>query len=1478
MSPGHKLIVSALPLCVTVIASRIQSAPRHPRFSKLFLALIVLLSAWSVAPPSVGAEGTCGYATVRKWKAKMHLTQVLSQQGPLQQGETCSYDYALALNHVSDLSGEFTPSGEGTSWLGTLTSQEQVDNQLDLVAYGSSPYCSMGNVVFTEACSGEGSQENAPLTIDPALGKYVISLPHTGIDCPVSYRGGPYGAWSGNLVKEINGAFVIDYPGIVLTPAPSDPVTTLEFPLPGSSPKAITGETTFQHQSYSQIPITWSWELTPDWGGPEPELGTPDGKGKANGGDAAPGSGYGAPTWTVNMSNLNIFISDTPLWYQSPVGPSVEVKLSYNSKAVFNRFEPVGRNWQLNYESYLSSDPVSGDVTIYMPDGRRDVYSYDQNSNKFTPPYRVFNELTVTRAGGIMEGSDYDLSFPDGTVYSYKVPSGQLLWAFLTEIRDPHHNKLTLEWQPISDSPWGGLLKSITDALGKKTFFSHDSENRIYSIMDPFGRTASLHYDSQGNLDKITDMGKYWASFSYDGCGTIQTMAQGNNSWTFSHETNSLTVSDFMGSETFTLDAAGGKASYKGANAQAGNLHGYTQSTSSDGKQSDITGYQTPEGVGFEFTYDSRGNLLTDTLKSAGGNETSTFTYNSKGKVTSVVDPRGARTDLTYASNGVDLLTLKDGLGTISATYNATHDIATLADRMGVAKTFSYNPRGQVTGTIGAFGIPTSFSYDAKYQLSGVARAGTTVGSYSYDGIGRLASYTDQNGYNTRRSYNDVDDLLSITYPDDSSALFTRSPSVPHLLDSMTDQAGRTTAYSYNPHGKLTEILDPAGGRTRFSYDAAGHASQLTDPNGNSTFFAYDRDNRLTVKRYADGSEVQFSYSNGRMTWSKNARNIATSYSYDRNGNLLTVAYTDGTPGVTTVYDAYNRPVSVTDALGTRTISYDASSRVTSIDGPWVSDTLSFGYDLLGRKTSQALQQGLSADYGYDSLDRLTSVSANDATYSYAYRGNGTLLESLVRPDGSKTEYAYDPVMLRLQQLTNYAPGAAVLNGYALSYDVLGQPLEETVTNGPALDSVSDGVTTASVNELNQIASWNGSATAIAYDADGNMTRGLTADGRPFDAAYDAENRLKSIQYTDAGGVVRRQEFLYGSDGYLGIRRNYANGALTGEQRYLWHAGKLLQERDSNNVVVRDYLWGIAQRGGVGALLSLRQGGESYQCFSNPRGDVVALLGSGGALAASYAYEPFGATLAASGTLKQPLRYSSRLYDEGTGLYYFGHRFYSPLLGRWLSRDPLAEMASVNLYRYASDNPITRIDPFGASDSAGFWDRPEIQAQLQAQQEAQQAKRASEVTTADKITRSIGSAFKWIGDKFKEQPESTRWAVDKVVDTALEANDYTKAGKEWNERINKGISLAEDYAEIKAAIKDDDPASGLTLLKQVSKHVIGRIPIIGDAQNEVVTKAIETVENAPGGVQAARRMHDTGGMINENAVRQWGQVGTGNGQ
>ena len=43
-------------------------------------------------------------------------------------------------------------------------------------------------------------------------------------------------------------------------------------------------------------------------------------------------------------------------------------------------------------------------------------------------------------------------------------------------------------------------------------------------------------------------------------------------------------------------------------------------------------------------------------------------------------------------------------------------------------------------------------------------------------------------------------------------------------------------------------------------------------------------------------------------------------------------------------------------------------------------------------------------------------------------------------------------------------------------------------------------------------------------------------------------------------------------------------------------------------------------------------------------------------------------------------RFSTKYYDAETDLYYYGYRYYSPSLGRWISRDPIEEEGGVNLY------------------------------------------------------------------------------------------------------------------------------------------------------------------------------------------------------
>ena len=61
------------------------------------------------------------------------------------------------------------------------------------------------------------------------------------------------------------------------------------------------------------------------------------------------------------------------MWYSPPIGPGIEIQLSYNSQSSIANHEPFGNKWQFNYASYIVVDP-SGAASIYMPDGSVDIF------------------------------------------------------------------------------------------------------------------------------------------------------------------------------------------------------------------------------------------------------------------------------------------------------------------------------------------------------------------------------------------------------------------------------------------------------------------------------------------------------------------------------------------------------------------------------------------------------------------------------------------------------------------------------------------------------------------------------------------------------------------------------------------------------------------------------------------------------------------------------------------------------------------------------------------------------------------------------------------------------------------------------------------------------------------------------------------------------------------------------------------------
>ena len=1045
---------------------------------------------------------------------------------------------------------------------------------------------------------------------------------------------------------------------------------------------------------------------------PPDNTGNPGNNGSGgNGGDPC-----GAPIWRVNVINMNLFVTDTPLWYDPPIGLAVRISLSYNSQSSITQHAPFGNKWQFNYASYLTVD-TAGSVLIYMPDGRYDMFSPD-GSGGYTQPYQVHNTLTK------IAENHFELRFADGTLYVYNIPTGTgSQQPFLVEIRDAYGQHLTMGYDANVN------LSTITDAQGKVSSLTYTTNGLCTRVTDPFGRYAAFEYDAAGNLTKITDMGGYWSSLSYDPNVYLTSIGddRGTTAFWIEASDNSGANSDnypppgdlmWQNYRITITNPKGGVEEY----FYEGGYGRYTWHVSprdyvqwesqtinnfrlpvpktmfyhtrvDSGRQGEISNIAYPAGGHVYYGYDTTTGNRTSETDSHG--HTTYSTFNAMGRVTSVTDAKGTPTTFTYATNGVDLLSVSNGLGAIRMAYNARHDLVSLTDRLTNTTTFAYNTNGQILSQVDALGITNQYLYDATNRLAEFRRAGQTLEQFTYDAVGRVRTRTDATGLTVTNAYNDLNQLVRVTYPDGRFESYEYATCCPHLLDSVTDRGGRTTVFIHDALKRPIQIVNPEGGITQFGYDANGNRTALTDPNGNVTTFAYDLDNRLIRETYADGNGISFGYDQaGLMNTRTNARCIVTTYTYDANHNLLTTTYSDGTPGVTNTYDAFNRLTGVQDGVGANAYVYDANSRLVSFDGPWPDDTITYAYDAVGRQTNLVVQGGTAPlGYAYDPLNRLTGISVGADVYTYAYSNANPIVQRLNRPNGSFTSYQYDGLN-RLTAISNRRSTGEVINEFLHAYNAQDLRFSETISNGLAYACTTNDMVRYDYNNLNQLLTSAPPSQIFAYDADGNLTQGVCPNGEAFSAVYDAENRLKSIIVTNSGQAIRT-EYFYNGYGLLAQAKRYQNLLLSSDTRFVRDAFLTVQERDAGNNVVRGFSWGLHMGGGIGGLLDLRQTGQNYSYLYDAKGNVAAVLDNVQTAVAAYAYDDFGSPLGKLGTFEQPIRFSTEPYDETTGLVRYPYRFYAPSLGRWLSRDPLGEESDVNLYGFVGNSPVNFVDPFG---------------------------------------------------------------------------------------------------------------------------------------------------------------------------------------
>lgn len=103
----------------------------------------------------------------------------------------------------------------------------------------------------------------------------------------------------------------------------------------------------------------------------------------------------------------------------------------------------------------------------------------------------------------------------------------------------------------------------------------------------------------------------------------------------------------------------------------------------------------------------------------------------------------------------------------------------------------------------------------------------------------------------------------------------------------------------------------------------------------------------------------------------------------------------------------------------------------------------------------------------------------------------------------------------------------------------------------------------------------------------------------------------------------------------------------------------------------------------------------STQLVHAHQGSIREMLDGSGNIVAQYAYDPYGQATKLQGRMDSDFQYAGYYYHAASGLSLNTYRDYSPVLGRWINRDPIEEAGGLNLYQYAGNRPTSVIDPSG---------------------------------------------------------------------------------------------------------------------------------------------------------------------------------------
>ena len=517
-----------------------------------------------------------------------------------------------------------------------------------------------------------------------------------------------------------------------------------------------------------------------------------------------------------------------------------------------------------------------------------------------------------------------------------------------------------------------------------------------------------------------------------------------------------------------------------------------------------------------------------------------------------------------HNSGEVDVAVAPDGAVVIAAGQTlrrvvkafpglSAGDIAVVSADGG--EVYAFDPRGRhlrtlhaVTGT-----TLTEFGYDARGLLDRITqKTGATdnVTTIEHDASGHPTGIVGPFGQRTSLGVDANGFLAGITNP--AGEAIAIASTTEGLLTSFTDPRGKTSTYVYDGDGRLTRGNDAAGGfhtlaRTttpnRFEVTRATALGRTTRyavdsvPGGpqRRTITAPDATQVVTEER-ADAGTIMITDADGTVT----NQTLGPDPRFGMQAPL-TSALSVVVPGVSPFQFADSQVVgspSLVDPFGFATLTststfagsaatgvYTAATRTDATTSPAGRGAL-VSTDPFGRPLRIEFEGLAPATFGYDSRGRIATITrgsgASARTYTFAYDAQG-YLQSTTDPIGRTGQFARDAAG-RITSMS-LADGRVV----SYSHDAAGNV---TGVTPPGRSSHVFGYSDR--NELTLItppAVPGAGATALAYNADRQITSIAHPDDRAVLVSYDAAGRRATRAFATAGTTTTTDAFAYDSAG-----------------------------------------------------------------------------------------------------------------------------------------------------------------------------------------------------------------------------------------------------------------------------------------------------------------------------------------------------------